>query len=94
MWYHKQNYNLNQQFGNGIHDLILMECEKYSSTTILKPVAIMAELIKLYDVNLLKMMPNKKGVLLKCTCEKWPYWKLVATKVSSTSTEQTGSLET
>ena len=74
-----------------IHEVIVTECEKYPSTTILKPATISAKLIKLRTVDLFKMMLNKKLPVLKCTCAQLPYQKLVAIKVSNPSTEVPGS---
>ena len=43
---HIQDYNINQQGGDTIHDVIVMECEKYHSTTMLEPTTILDEVIK------------------------------------------------
>ena len=90
MWHHKQNYNINQKVKGAINDVIVMECEKYLSTIILKPATILAELIKLHGMHLLKMTPNKKRPVLNFICAKLPYRKLVATRVSKPSTELPG----
>ena len=50
-----------------IHDIIVTECDKYLSTTKLKPVTNLAEVIKLHGVNVLNMMPNKRCPVLKFT---------------------------
>ena len=41
-------------------------------------------------MHFLKMTPNKKFPLLRCTCIQWPYTKLVATNVSNPITEWPG----
>ena len=65
-----ENYNLNQQYGDAIHDVIIMEFEKYLSTTILKPAIILAKVIKSHGMHFLKMSPNNKHPILNCTFAK------------------------
>ena len=67
MSHHKKKYNINQLGGYMIHDIIVTECDKYLSTTKLKPVTNLAEVIKLHGVNVLNMMPNKRCPVLKFT---------------------------
>ena len=50
-----------------IHDDIVTECEKYPST-ILKPATILAEIIKLHDVQFLKITLKNKRPVLNCIC--------------------------
>ena len=56
------NYNLNKK---------ITEYEKYPSTTTLKHATILAEVIKLHDVHLLNMTPNKNHTLLKLFATKF-----------------------
>ena len=53
MWHHRQKYNLNQQGGDAIHKVIVIECDKY------KPATIFEQVNKFHEVNLLKMMLKK-----------------------------------
>ena len=82
MWYHRQNYNLNQR---DVYEIT--ECDKYPTTAIFKFSTIFYELIKLHSVHLLKMTPNKKCPILQCRWKQRPNRKLVVIKVSNTSTE-------
>ena len=81
-----RNYNLNQWGGYVIHEVIVTECEKYPSTTILKPVTILSKVINWHDMLLFQIIPIKKRPILNCTCPQWPNQKLVATKFSHPST--------
>ena len=45
MLHHIQNYNHNQQGGYEMHDIIMLECENYPSTKILKHVTILDKLV-------------------------------------------------
>ena len=67
MCHHKQSYNLNQRGGYAIHDVIVIECEKYTSTTIHKPATILEKLNTLHGMQFLKITPNKKRLALNCT---------------------------
>ena len=55
-----KNYIFNKLGWDAIHDIIISEFEKYPSTTILKYVTILAEVINLHNIHFLKMTPNKK----------------------------------
>ena len=85
MWQKKiYIYNLNQRGGDAIYDVIVTECEKYLSTTILKPATILAEVIKLHGVHFLKMKPKNKHLVLNFTWAQGPYRKLITEKASNT----------
>ena len=62
------NYNLNQQYVDTIHDVIVTECDKYPQKIILKPETILDGEIKLHNIYILIMTPNNKRPLLNCTC--------------------------
>ena len=70
-----QKYNLNQQCGDATHHVIASECEKYPSTTTLKPATILAKVIKWNDVHFFKMTPNNEIPVLNYTYKKLLYHK-------------------
>ena len=53
-----------------MHEIIVMEYENYTLTTILKPDTILDKAIEFHDMHFFKMIPNKKHLVLKYTCKK------------------------
>ena len=80
MWHHIENYTLNDRGEDRIHAVSAAKYQKYVLILILKHATVLAEVIKLHDVHLFKIMPYQKCNVLKSTCKKWPYWKLVTSE--------------
>ena len=61
------NYNITQRGTDTIYYAIPMECDKYPSKLILKPMNVLAKRIKSHDVTLFNTTLCKECTLLKYT---------------------------
>ena len=71
MWHHKQIYYINKRSIDTLHAFIPIEFDNYPSLLILKHAKISAEVNKLHNANILKLMTYKKYMALKYIYTQW-----------------------